>query len=69
MERCKPRWVFSIYTRDRHRNSNTRTTTKTPTRLGFATSVAAPPILLHLRSGEQISRTIVLRDLAPGEGE
>jgi hypothetical protein len=32
----------------RHRNSNIPTVTKTPTHLGFATSVAAPPRLLHL---------------------
>jgi hypothetical protein len=44
---CNPRWVFPIYTCIRHKNSNTRTVTKTATHLGFAASTAAPPRLLH----------------------
>jgi hypothetical protein len=47
--RCgNPRWVFPIYTCGHHKNSNIPTATKTPTHLGFATSAAAPPRLLHL---------------------
>jgi hypothetical protein len=43
--------------------------------LGFTASTARyqgyfiPFIDVHLRSGEQVSRTVVLSDLAPEEGE
>jgi hypothetical protein len=48
---------------------------KTPTHLDFTASAAVPlryfiPFIdVHLRSGEQVSRTVVLSDPALGEGE
>jgi hypothetical protein len=47
MGRCNPTQVFPIYMCGRHGNRNKPTATKTPTHLGFASSVAVPPRLLH----------------------
>jgi hypothetical protein len=44
---CNPRQLFPIYTCGRHENSNIPTVTKIPTHLGFITTAAAPPKLLH----------------------
>jgi hypothetical protein len=75
MGRCNPRQVFFIKTCSRHGTSNNEQTQVTN-----ASSVSPPPLLrrqgyfvplidVHLRSGEQVSRTVVLSDPAPGEGE
>jgi hypothetical protein len=46
-EHCNSRRVIPINMCDRHKSSNTRTATKTPTHLGFAASTVVPPRLLH----------------------
>jgi hypothetical protein len=72
---CNPRQIFPINTCDRHKMSNYEQPRGT-----FASSFSLPPLLrhqgyfisfidMHSQLGEQVSRTIVLNDLAPGECE
>jgi hypothetical protein len=74
MGRCNPRQVFPINTCSRHGTSNNEEPRATK-----ASILSPPPLLrrqgyfipfvdVHLRLGEQVSRTVVLSNPTPGRG-
>jgi hypothetical protein len=75
MRRCNPRQVFPINTCDYHETSNNE-----QPRVTNASSLSPPPLLhcqgyfipfidMHLRSGEQIFRIVILSDPTLEEGK
>jgi hypothetical protein len=64
-----PSQVLPIYTCGRHENSNIENTKVSPLLLLRRQGYFILFVDVHLQSGEQVSRTIILSDPAPKEGK